>query len=1002
MPPIVILAGPPCSGKGTQASLLAASTSMIHLSTGDIFREHVARGTELGNQLKPYLDSGSFVPDDLTTDFVVDRLMQADVRAQGAILDGFPRTASQALAIKSRFPIAAVILLKANDKTLSKRAASRRIDSATGKIYNLEYNRPPADVDASRLVTRAMDGDPTAFKTRLSVYHGQAARVAPYFSEVTIEVNALQSIADANASIVNALALLQPAPAAGAAPTANNASSNTCTICLDQPGNYLCLPCGHQCGCADFLNQVRATSNKCPICRQSLTGIQRVFAQHVDDTPTTPTPPAPPTAQTGMLPSAPAPRLDNDATADETWSDDEDDAAATSSGAIVIDSIPLPSADATSQNVVVRVSVPDLPLPINTRPPVDVCCVIDTSGSMGASAAVAEDASTPVVNDGLNILDIVMHAVKTVIHSLGSEDRFSLVHFCESANVVYKMNGMDTAGKAAAVAALDELSPAGCTNLWDGLLKGMEELNSQEGAARKKTLFLLTDGVPNIKPPRGHIEELRNYRDGCAGSSNIQINTFGFGYSLDSKLLIDLAVEGQGTFGFIPDALIVGTNFVNSVANALTCFDPAATLSLVPCNGARLAEDVLDGGLVERNESWGRHITLGPLHYGQPRDISVPLVLPPDYVEGTCYLECVVNAEFTGNSASAKTTSRFSLATEAEQAAAVLTAARARVVTVGLKSLELGESNNGVEATTIVKSVLESIPDGEVFNALKGDVGGRMTKALQGKARFNRWGKHYLRALMRSHQLQLCTNFMDVGLQAYGSDAFRSFRQTGDEVFLGLPAPTPKERRATSTSRYSSSSYTPASTYRPSAPSPDMNSYYAGGGGGCFGGDNLVISGGGVAKKIVSIKAGDVVSVAGGRTATVLHVVKIKREKNKPLIELPGGLMITGGHPVKIDGAWRLPREVAEGKRVQQMPQDDGASSHVYTLVVEGGESVLVNGYECATWGHGMTAGGVEHAFFGSMSKIQDSLSKLKNDGRGMLEVTGLVRSGEGRVVAFA
>ena len=95
MPPIVILAGPPCSGKGTQASLLAASTSMIHLSTGDIFREHVARGTELGNQLKPYLDVGSFVPDDLTTDFVVDRLMQADVRAQGAILDGFPRTVPQ-------------------------------------------------------------------------------------------------------------------------------------------------------------------------------------------------------------------------------------------------------------------------------------------------------------------------------------------------------------------------------------------------------------------------------------------------------------------------------------------------------------------------------------------------------------------------------------------------------------------------------------------------------------------------------------------------------------------------------------------------------------------------------------------------------------------------------------------------------------------------------------------------------------------------------------------
>jgi len=95
--------------------------------------------------------------------------------------------------------------------------------------------------------------------------------------------------------------------------------------------------------------------------------------------------------------------------------------------------------------------------------------------------------------------------------------------------------------------------------------------DEEPGVYRKKQILLLTDGMPTISPPRGHDLELRDYYDQYAGFS-CSISTFGFGYELDSKMLIDIAKEGNGTFHFIPCSVLVGTNFVNSMANILANF----------------------------------------------------------------------------------------------------------------------------------------------------------------------------------------------------------------------------------------------------------------------------------------------------------------------------------------------------------------------------------------------------------------------------------------------
>ena len=111
---------------------------------------------------------------------------------------------------------------------------------------------------------------------------------------------------------------------------------------------------------------------------------------------------------------------------------------------------------------------------------------------------------------------------------------------------------MDAAGQARAIGALDALRPRGQTNLWGGLLASLESLRNG-GGDNHKVVFCLTDGAPNITPPRGHIRELQTYKDKHVDFM-FSCNTFGFGYSLDSDLLLSISRECQGCFVFIPDA----------------------------------------------------------------------------------------------------------------------------------------------------------------------------------------------------------------------------------------------------------------------------------------------------------------------------------------------------------------------------------------------------------------------------------------------------------------
>eukprot|EP01083_Nonionella_stella_P081690 225182_1 len=389
---------------------------------------------------------------------------------------------------------------------------------------------------------------------------------------------------------------------------------------------------------------------------------------------------------------------------------------------------------------------------------------------------------------------------------------------------------------------------------------GMESLRTNKKEDRLCVIMLLTDGRPTIIPPKGEIHELEKYVD--LHDFSLQINTFGFGYDLDSELLHSLAVFGSGTFAFIPDSKIVGTTFVNSISNILSTVSTQTTLHLTPQNGASFVDQSW-GSYKEQDESWGRIVNFGPITSGGTRYISVPMKLPQNNDENLPYLECILSCAELGSKKDAKK-NKITAIGKRRKAAADLLAGHltTKAVSIGLRATDLCIRRKGNAALKLLRTFKDELKaaaeaaskdESDDFNqmsansrteALSADICGRLSKAFRGQPRFNRWGKHYLRALLRAHQLCLCTNFMDPGLQVNGGDLFRELRAKGDEVFVNLAAPKPSRRNQHSFNLIQQQNIQQPQIQQqiqqipavrePSPPRVDMRDYYGGGGGGCF------------------------------------------------------------------------------------------------------------------------------------------------------------------------
>jgi adenylate kinase len=214
MPTYIVLLGPPGVGKGTQAEIIAETTGLPHISSGDLFRENIKNKTELGKLAQSFMNKGELVPDDLTINMIRDRLSRPDCKS-GALLDGFPRTTVQADSLASLLAefdgkVNYVPYITASETTLIERLSGRWTCKAEGHVFHEKFNPPKrngiCDFDGSQLYQRDDDKAETV-RRRIQVYFAQTAPLIAFYRErgLLSEIDGAQPIEKVTADLLAVL-----------------------------------------------------------------------------------------------------------------------------------------------------------------------------------------------------------------------------------------------------------------------------------------------------------------------------------------------------------------------------------------------------------------------------------------------------------------------------------------------------------------------------------------------------------------------------------------------------------------------------------------------------------------------------------------------------------------------------------------------------------------------------------------------------------------------------
>jgi uncharacterized protein YegL len=763
----------------------------------------------------------------------------------------------------------------------------------------------------------------------------------------------------------------------------SNPNPFECAICFnnynDEENIPVSFPCGHSC-CISHVSQL---NGNCHVCRSNIPNISNLSPNYA--------------LRDGAL------QMSNPNNINNTGAPDIPNFDNGTAHRLVLPPLNLEVRqcenlnDDNFHNVLLTVNSPDMT--IDERIPSDIVLVVDTSGSMGSDASIQGAESS-----GLSMLDIVKHAVKTVIKTLGSKDRLALVSYSNHASVAFELMTMTEENKIIANDLLDSLHHDGMTNLWDGLFNGLELLKKRtSNIITNAAVFLLTDGEPNIEPPRGHISMLQRYAENNGGKLPGSVNTFGFGYSLDSKLLRNLALEGGGMYSFIPDSGFVGTAFVNSLSNILATVTPFMNITLEPQPGVSLPADcVCVSTLPHIKTSWGLSIPLGSIQAGQSVDIILKVTAPREFDLSQPLVYASMAYRPSGSSKTngeIKKDGHFTSNINVNDKQNIQShRLRSCVINTLDESVILMKKNINSSGIAMDKvNVLiyefrswlsnnnqESVGSRSPYsriNTLLEDLTGQVTQALGNKEYFLKWGRHYLPALQRAHELQQCNNFKDPGIQNYGGELFGLIRDESDDIFCKLPPPT--SNRAVCRPMSSGGQRVGGRGGGGVAPvrsAPIDMSQYNCRSSGCFHSDSNVLMQDGITTKLCrDIKKGDVVfggdsvkcimrSQCKNSTIKLIHIDVSKNDNKK-------SLRLTPWHPVLINDVWQFPLDVTSYPVSLQETQCEAIYSF---LLKKRGKEVIIDGIKCITMGHGIENDSVAtHPFFGT-EEVVKCLEKCK------------------------
>jgi len=231
------------------------------------------------------------------------------------------------------------------------------------------------------------------------------------------------------------------------------------------------------------------------------------------------------------------------------------------------------------------------PKKMETTPPVSLICVVDVSGSMSINCAGNVENMESVY---ISRLELVKHSLKTVIFTLRKEDMICIIKFDSSAHMQVQPTILANKNiKDEVINNLNGMVDGGCTNIWAGIKMAIDTSASIPYKNYQKSIMVFTDGDSNTNPPEGVYQALKETLDKC--DDKFTISTFSFGNDVGPELLVDIANLGNGIYGYCPDGTMVGTIFINYMANLLSSITPIVKVEVNQGEGIEEEEGVEEG-----------------------------------------------------------------------------------------------------------------------------------------------------------------------------------------------------------------------------------------------------------------------------------------------------------------------------------------------------------------------------------------------------------------------
>ena len=557
--------------------------------------------------------------------------------------------------------------------------------------------------------------------------------------------------------------------------------------------------------------------------------------------------------------------------------------------------------------------------PSSARQPIVVLIALDNSGSM---AEMVDPDNKEIL---YTRMDLARHTVNVVANMLGPLDSLGVVSFSTSSKLVMDPTLMNDAGKAKIKAVLQTVQPDGSTNIDAAVRALMNMANRPEMTGKNIFAALLTDGEETVIPsPSGTVKAL------CRLEMKNQWNfsTFGFGYSLNSVLLSQLSEmhTSGGSFGFIPDLTMIGTIFINWIANALS----------TGIRGTEIGYSV--------NGSEPVFIHSGPISVSQPRDFLIQI--PAGLTVKIHHNGLVVDA--LPSTPSDVVLAQHYYMDSIEQMISVAGSGRSEV-TFGILAKVIESFADSTNPN--VKALLRDI---ESADPTEGQIG------MAGRY-WDKWGSHYSRSYLRAQKLQRRLNFKDPGSLIYGgsdSSLFSQLVTAGEQTFMTLEPPLPSGQSYSSSGTRPNPTTAQVSAY---LTQQSMSAYS----GGCFQGDMLVRLADGEHNYLKCLQPGDMVWTTTG-PAEVIALVKIGHSKHKSLMmSKVHNCVLTPYHPyLNEQNQWVIGMDTVGEVEVD--------INIVYNLVLTNGHIIDVGGIKACTLAHGFKGPVIEHPFFGTDAVIND------------------------------